>query len=466
MPGRYQLRVNAVVNGVPVDFVYPEPVEVHYGQTSEVDLLLYGSHWVPECALPGGDHEKKVKAGACLAVLNVGGKPRIYALRGNRTFDFLTYDCDPVFPGWSGAEPIPGAPGARYLKGVAAGGALARCDAKLFALKGGNTSEFWAYDPETTVSVHWRELASVPAGKKRVGDGAGLAAAELRDTMCLFLLKGSRTSEFYRYNPASDKWTLVASAPTGSSGRGFAAGSALCSDSVGTVFALKARTNEFFAYRVAQDTWVSLPGLPLVNRLNRKKKVGPGGALTFLDGCVYALKGNSSLECWRYDTASMSWQQMDDVGGSDLDPARRVGPGGALTGIGNLIYALKGNNSLEMWSLDLTDTSPGPAAVSETRPEPVNYAALDPELEVQPSMVRSQALIRYSLPAPTQVRLDIVDITGRLVRTLPGGSQSPGVHLVTWNRCDQSGRVVVPGVYFLRLQSPNLIRTRKIVVAE
>ena len=65
---------------------------------------------------------------------------------------------------------------------------------------------------------------------------------------------------------------------------------------------------------------------------------------------------------------------------------------------------------------------------------------------------RAPVEIRYRL-AQTRagVRLDIYDVAGRHLRTLPQGSQNPGPHRTQWDRLDAHGNPVGRGIYVVRL---------------
>ncbi|MBZ0268645.1 T9SS type A sorting domain-containing protein [bacterium] len=62
------------------------------------------------------------------------------------------------------------------------------------------------------------------------------------------------------------------------------------------------------------------------------------------------------------------------------------------------------------------------------------------------------------------VRLDLFDVTGRLVRTLVDKELPPGEFEVSWNRRDGSGARTAAGVYFVRLTTATENLSRKIVV--
>jgi hypothetical protein len=66
-------------------------------------------------------------------------------------------------------------------------------------------------------------------------------------------------------------------------------------------------------------------------------------------------------------------------------------------------------------------------------------------------------------PAGAQVRLELVGVDGRRVRTLVDGPYGAGRHETTWDGRDDQGRPVPPGVYFARLEGAGARQVRKIV---
>jgi hypothetical protein len=62
-----------------------------------------------------------------------------------------------------------------------------------------------------------------------------------------------------------------------------------------------------------------------------------------------------------------------------------------------------------------------------------------------------RALLRFGLAAPGPVRLDLFDVRGRLVRRLLHEDGGAGARAVSWDRRDDEGRQVAPGLYFARL---------------
>jgi flagellar hook assembly protein FlgD len=61
------------------------------------------------------------------------------------------------------------------------------------------------------------------------------------------------------------------------------------------------------------------------------------------------------------------------------------------------------------------------------------------------------------------VRIDIFDVIGRLTATLVNEAFDPGVHTVRWNGEDNRGRVVAPGLYFVRMQASGFSGVTKVI---
>ncbi len=86
-------------------------------------------------------------------------------------------------------------------------------------------------------------------------------------------------------------------------------------------------------------------------------------------------------------------------------------------------------------------------------------------LEVGPNPVRTAAAIRYSVTGKSRVVLRILDVRGRVVRTLVAGCSPPGEHVAVWDTHDDHGRPTARGIYFVRLESQERPETRKVILA-
>jgi len=82
-----------------------------------------------------------------------------------------------------------------------------------------------------------------------------------------------------------------------------------------------------------------------------------------------------------------------------------------------------------------------------------------------PNPFNPSTLIRFDVSSPgARVSLRVYDVSGRLVRILHDGITSSGPHAVTWDGTNLHGQHVSSGVYFYRLETPTLTRTRKMVL--
>jgi hypothetical protein len=72
--------------------------------------------------------------------------------------------------------------------------------------------------------------------------------------------------------------------------------------------------------------------------------------------------------------------------------------------------------------------------------------------------------ILYSIPAPTDVRLRIYDVSGRMVRVLVSGHVPAGYHSAVWDGRSRTGDRVASGVYLVHLTAAGVRRTAKAVL--
>jgi subtilisin family serine protease len=72
--------------------------------------------------------------------------------------------------------------------------------------------------------------------------------------------------------------------------------------------------------------------------------------------------------------------------------------------------------------------------------------------------------IEFSLPQPSEVGLEIFNITGQKVTTLINGPYGAGTHSITWDGRDSHGQNVASGIYFYHLQAEQFSATRKMVM--
>lgn len=85
-------------------------------------------------------------------------------------------------------------------------------------------------------------------------------------------------------------------------------------------------------------------------------------------------------------------------------------------------------------------------------------------LSLRPVPTRERVEVRYQIPQPAEVRLDIFDVAGRLVRTLQERKASSGVFSIAWDGTDARGHRAGSGTYFARLQAGSAHAQRRLLV--
>jgi hypothetical protein len=92
----------------------------------------------------------------------------------------------------------------------------------------------------------------------------------------------------------------------------------------------------------------------------------------------------------------------------------------------------------------------GTASVDDVPDRPRSGVWLE---RVRPNPFASGTTIRYSLPVRARVELSVVDLRGRVVRTLLKRNDGPGRYEAAWDGMTGTGNRAASGVYFLRLSA-------------
>jgi N-acetylneuraminic acid mutarotase len=417
---------------------------------------LLSPGWLRMSDMPLGPKLKAVKDGACLVYLEQDTSSRVYSLKGNNRCEFYAYN--PLDNVWATKESIPAFGASGRKKMVKKGGTLTEVAGVIYATKGNNTVEFWSYTPGTPAGV-WTQKADVPVGARNVKEGAGAAGVSIRDSVYVYLLKGSNTTEFYRYSIAANAWEPLASPPVGISGRTYKNGSCIAGDGDNTIYALKGSYNELYAYDIAANVWSTKTSLPFIGSSGRKVKTKDGCGIAHADGVLYCLKGGNSFEYWRYQADTDRWTQLTDI---PLGGGKKVKGGGALVAAGNALFALKGNNTLEFYTYMPTACHQPLTADDANIQGKSEFIAQRSSLNVFPNPFTSTTMIYYTLPAPVAspqspvaFSLGLYDVTGKLITALASGLRPGGTTSCVLRRASGLSR----GVYILKLdtQSSRLV---------
>ncbi|PKN78209.1 MAG: hypothetical protein CVU48_09020 [Candidatus Cloacimonetes bacterium HGW-Cloacimonetes-1] len=99
-------------------------------------------------------------------------------------------------------------------------------------------------------------------------------------------------------------------------------------------------------------------------------------------------------------------------------------------------------------------------------PGPLNADRITPlnklTLENYPNPFNPSTTISFNLPNATDVRIDLYNIKGQIVKQLQNGNLAAGQHEVIWSGENAQGLGMKSGIYIVRLQAGDMRVTRKI----
>ena len=421
--------------------------DAHFANNVLTSGFATSSQWVEMKSMPLPPSYRTVKDGAWLAYN--AGSGLIYAGKGNKSSDFYSYNI--LDNDWTSRRAIP-----LGLEGkLPRLGACAASDGSqyVYMAKGNNTLGFWRYD---IAADSWLQLANVPVGAHRKVKAGSAVYVQVGDSGFVYLLKGP-TTEFYRFNVSTWKWETMQPAPMGSHSKWYV-GSFLTFDGDHTIYAHKARYHELWAYDVLTDKWSGTrrSGMPFVGRAGRPRRSKDGGSGAWFDGGIYALKGGSTDECWRYDATANTWAEFDELPPMAASgKVRKVYAGGSMVSVDGTLFALKGNKTNELWSYAL-----GYANAPQPSREGVMAAqttAGSGRLTIGPSpLVGGTLHLSVGRTSSQSATMRLYDASGRSVAVWKPVLQN--------GAADLDVRQLAAGVYLVRLETDGYSATQKLVV--
>jgi hypothetical protein len=408
--------------------------------------------WDEVTPMPLAPSSKAVKDGGWLAMHT--GNGLIYAAKGNKTGDFYSYEA--IESTWATLTLIPNGneakPPSKGCMGVTDNGGY------VYLTKGNNTQGFWRYSID---SLTWTQFPVVPMGPsgKRVKGGTDMVYVTEADTGYVYLLKGYK-QDFFRFNTVTGVWdTSLPLAPTGMKGK-WDKGSWLAHDGGTKLYAHKAKYHEMWEFDLATHTWgtAALPGMPLTGMMGKSKKSKDGGSAAYDGGYLYALKGGNTQEFWKCGLPGAVWTELETMPAfGSTGKKKRVKAGADIAAYGGgVFFALKGNKTLEMWRYVAALSYGLRPERSGVMAEPTGLTELG--LAVAPNPVTGgRAELRYVIPGAGAAQVRVYDITGRSVlsRSLVAG-RSGTVTL-------DLGRLA-RGVYVMKFTAPGYSADRKLVI--
>ncbi|MEO0115474.1 MAG: T9SS type A sorting domain-containing protein [candidate division WOR-3 bacterium] len=205
--------------------------------------------WYEKQPVPAGPKGKKIKGGSGLAFVTKDDTNFIFCLKGSKTDEFYAYWIDADT--WLVRKSITLAPSGKPISN----GSCMTYDLltnTIFVLKA-KTNEFYAYDVNQD---SWRIKTPMPLfgtmnKKKKVKDGAAIVSD---GAGLLYAFKGGNTNEFWAYEIEKDTWVTKEPIPLGTNKKRVKAGGSLTiAPGLKRIYAFKGgNTNEFWMYKMAQ----------------------------------------------------------------------------------------------------------------------------------------------------------------------------------------------------------------------
>ena len=92
-------------------------------------------------------------------------------------------------------------------------------------------------------------------------------------------------------------------------------------------------------------------------------------------------------------------------------------------------------------------------------------AILVTELQpIYPNPFNPIAYIPYTLETKSEVKINIYNTRGQVVKTFDLGTQKKGYHRITWDGRDKDGNLCGNGIYYVVMKAGNQISQRKVVL--
>lgn len=284
----------------------------------------------------------------------------LYALRGGDTDDFFEYDITAnSWTNHSSVDPTPA--------NVVAGGSLASDGTVVYATRGNGGGDFWTYDPAATAGSRWNNggapaQAPIKMGNTSSNDQTG----QIRyDNNTIWAVTGSGqsgvsggTALLNRYDVTGDEWpAIIDPQDPDAVATDWRGGSDLTSVSGTDIYGLRGYLNDtldnFYHYDLLTDTWSQLASLP---NPSPTLEISEGGNIEAVStDTIYAFRGFGTDEFYRYDISGDFWesdpiQDFPTVVGTTNDNDDR----GDLTYVSsqNSLYGIPGFGST-IYELDL-----------------------------------------------------------------------------------------------------------------
>jgi hypothetical protein len=456
-----------------------------------ITKTVYTTAWVRRADIPPQWRRRKVKSAAMTYATTTH---KIYAMKGSGTTDFWVYD--PNTDSWDTLAPMPTAPSNKKPRD----GVDFTFDpdhgtqGRIWAIKGSGVPDFYYYDiandtwvNKRSMVVTYRDWPYSNRTYRAPKRGAAIAyAAEAGTQGSVYGMPGNGTNYFWRYDIARDSWFYPHDSvyaqnngvpyyqyiPLDIPGGPFGIRCRYGSDMAylnGKAYVLKgSNTVEAYGFSHILNKWSDTLDMNTFYGY-RNRRVKSGGALTGLGDQLYALKGGNTQQFWHYNFAADSWKPNTDIPLATSGRRVRIKRGAALTGADVTIFCLKGSSSYEFW-----EYGPGADTVPVfAEPQPgregvmadVNGLDLSkPWLTAYPNPTRLGLNVSYNITNAAPTRLRVYDAAGKVVTNLWDATRSRGQYVTHWSGLAANGREVPAGIYFVKLESGDTRLTQKLII--
>jgi len=85
-------------------------------------------------------------------------------------------------------------------------------------------------------------------------------------------------------------------------------------------------------------------------------------------------------------------------------------------------------------------------------------------LQIYPNPVTNNSIIIFNLSESSNVKLSVYNINGQLINSLIDENMDKGIHQFNWSATDNSEKKLNAGIYLMKLQTNNSVKSLKIIV--
>ncbi|MEO0103484.1 MAG: SBBP repeat-containing protein [candidate division WOR-3 bacterium] len=396
----------------------------------------------------GGWYRKQDVSGAQKPVKSGGALgalgDKVYALIGNNTRDLMAYYVNG--DSWKKKSEVPLSSLTPKKKNVKKGAAITTDGKYLYIVKGNNTKEFWRYYPE---GDSWKEY-EVPFSKGIKGSSMTFDGDSFVYVIC-----GSNNAEWKRFNIYTEQFEECN--PPSLPANKWKTGSWIVYVN-DTIYGLRVggKINEFYMIPIGGQG-VKKKEMPLFGSTKKKKKAkeGSAGAYNPNDNLIYALKGGNTLEFFAYDLRKDTWMIREDVGQPTGTPSKKVKGGGALTYSEEAkgLFAFIGNGINEFWLYIPADKFLANTVPSDNKGIQIGTTSLKNfALTVIPT--KNYLKVSYTLPVNIKATLKIYNTLGELVCS---AASDKGYFVINVKSFSS-------GIYILKFAANEYQATKKLII--